>query len=578
MENMEGMLKLSLAGYQEEIAAAEMQFDQQRILERIWNRDFRVWSENPAEITNRLGWLDSPDASAALAGEIIDFVSAVRRDGFTNALLLGMGGSSLAAEVFSLAFGVKKGYLDLAVLDSTHPGAVLEHAQKLDPAKTLYIVSTKSGGTVETFSFMKFFYNQTLAKVGKGKAGKHFIAITDPGSGLESAARELKFRRIFLNDADVGGRYAALSLFGIVPAALLGIDVKELLQRAALMSRSCLPGNGLALDKNAAARLGVCMGLLADAGKDKITFITSAQLSPFADWLEQLIAESSGKTGKGILPVTGEAVLPPAGYAADRFFVYLHLQDDHAQDAAVSKLRAAGNPVAEIQFRDVYDIGGEFFRWEMATAIACWRMGIQPFNQPDVESAKALTRELLAKYAKEGRRMQPAAQYELPGIKVYASDHAVDINEVFPGFLGKNTLDFKSKGAEYISIQAYVQPDKNSRRLLQQIRAMLRLKYQTAVTVGYGPRFLHSTGQLHKGDAGKGLFVQILSLSEKDAPIPDHACSEESGISFGTLIAAQAFGDRQALLEKGRRVITFQFTNGQKAGFAHLLQLLAGNR
>ena len=378
VNKQDNMFRVSLAGYEKEISEAVAQLKTQRIVERIWEKDCLVWSASPAEITNRLGWLKSPAVSSAMADEIIDFVEAVRKDGFTNALLLGMGGSSLAAEVFSLSFGKKKGFLDLAVLDSTHPEAVLACAQRFDPKKTLYIVATKSGGTVETFSFMKFFFNQTLALVGKEKAGNHFIAITDPGSGLESAAKQLRFRKIFLNDPDIGGRYAALSLFGIVPAALLGIGIKELLSRAAFMVHSCQAASLAVPGDQPAARLGVIMGQLANSGRNKITFITSAQLSYFAGWLEQLIAESTGKAGKGILPVTGEEILQPDGYANDRFFVYLRLENDHAHDSAFQELLKAGHPGVEIILKDIYDIGGEFSagKWPLRLPAGAWESNL----------------------------------------------------------------------------------------------------------------------------------------------------------------------------------------------------------
>ncbi|MEI6613261.1 MAG: hypothetical protein WCL37_00015 [Chrysiogenales bacterium] len=575
MKKEEKLFIVSLAGYQKEIAEAEMQLRTQRIVERIWEKDYKVWSASPAEITNRLGWLKSPDVSLAMADDIFDFVEAVREDGYTSALLLGMGGSSLAAEVFSLSFGVKEGYLDLAILDSTHPEAVLAHSQKFDPKKTLYIISTKSGGTVETFSFMKFFYNQVLAVVGKEKAGKHFIAITDPGSGLETAAKQLNFRKIFLNDPDIGGRYAALSLFGIVPAALLGIDIKELLKRAALMVSSCQSANSNTQNENTPARLGVIMGHLANSGRDKIIFITSAQLSSFADWLEQLIAESTGKAGKGILPVVGGEILQPDGYANDSFFVHLRLQADHTHDQEILKLIAAGNPVVKIICKDVYDIGGEFFRWEMATAIASWRMGIQPFDQPDVEAAKNLARKMLAEYSQAGKLPQPSAKFASAGIRVYAEKNINNFKNLLSEYFGNDAEGFSNKGNEYVSIQAYVKPDKNTGQLLRQLRAIIQKKYKTAVTVGYGPRFLHSTGQLHKGDAGKGLFIQIISQIDKDMPIPDQAGANKSNISFGTLITAQAFGDRQALLDKKRNIITFQLNTDQETGCTVLLKIFS---
>jgi glucose-6-phosphate isomerase len=578
VKKTENRFTISLAGFQKGIAEAETQLQTHKILERIWKKEYRVWSENPDEIANRLGWLDSPAASATRADEIVDFVSAVMEDGYTSALLLGMGGSSLAAEVFGHAFAVKAGYLNLEILDSTHPEAVLERAGRFDPEKTLYIVATKSGGTVETFSFMKFFYNQALARLGKEKTGRHFIAITDPGCGLETAARQLNFRKIFLNDPNIGGRYSALSLFGMVPAALIGADIKKLLKRAARMAARCKPTIGPLPGDNAAARLGVIMGQLADSGRDKITFITSAPLVCFADWLEQLIAESTGKAGKGILPLVGEEIMPPAGYAADRFFVYLRLQDDHTHDHAVRDLITAGHPVVEIVCRDVYDLGGEYFRWEMATAVAGWRMGIQPFDQPNVEAAKILARDMLAEYAMKGKLPQPSVKFAVAGMKIYAETNAGDFNSLWREYAGDDGEGFRNRGNEYVAIQAYIRPDKNAWQALQKIRTAMQRKYKTAVTVGYGPRFLHSTGQLHKGDAGKGLFIQIVSRMDKDAPIPDMAGADPSRMSFGTLITAQAFGDRQALLAGGRRVITFLLDTDQETGYAALSELLANDR
>jgi glucose-6-phosphate isomerase len=575
MGKTEKTFSVSLPGYQKGIAGAEAQLRAQRIVARIWEKDYRVWNVDPAEIANRLGWLDSPAFSLSVADELINFAQTVREAGYTGVLLLGMGGSSLAAEVFSRSFASRTGSPGLEVLDSTHPEAVLEYAGRLDPEKTLYVVATKSGGTVETFSFMKFFYNQVLDLVGKEKAGDHFIAITDPGSGLESAARQLNFRKIFLNDANIGGRYAALSLFGMVPAALLGIDIRELLGRAARMADSCRSADRPVHGANTAASLGVIMGHLANSGRDKITLITSAALADFANWLEQLIAESTGKAGKGILPVVGEELMPPAAYGADRFFVYLRLQDDHAQDKAVQDLRTAGQPVVEIVCQDVYDLGGEFFRWEMATAIAGWRMGIQPFDQPNVERAKGLAREMLAEYASQGKLPQPPVKLAAAGMNIYADKDGSDPESLWRGYVGNDGREFHDKGNGYISLQAYIKPDAAARRSLQDLRTAMQKKYKTAVTVGFGPRFLHSTGQLHKGDAGKGLFVQILSRIDRDAPIPDRAGADESGMSFGTLITAQAFGDRKALQTSGRQVVTFQLSTDQETGCAALSAVLA---
>jgi hypothetical protein len=319
------------------------------------------------------------------------------------------------------------------------------------------------------------------------------------------------------------------------------------------------------------------MGHLANAGRDKITFITSDQFSYFANWLEQLIAESTGKAGKGILPLVGEEIMPPDGYANDRFFVYLHLQADQAQAEAVQSLIAAGHPVVEIVCQDVYDMGGEFFRWELATAIAGWQMGIQPFNQPNVEAAKILAREILAEYSREGKLPQPSVKFSAERIEVYADKNVSDFKSLLNEYFGGNVRDFKNRGNEYISIQAYLNPDNAARQFLQSCRTLLQQKYKTAVTVGFGPGFLHSTGQLHKGDAGKGLFLQIISRIDKDAPIPDQAGAEESSMSFGTLITAQAFGDRQALLASQRHVITFQMKTDQETGFASLFEIFKNN-
>lgn len=572
MKKKENVFRETLAGCEQGVPEAEARLRAQRIVERIWEKDYRVWGKEPAEIANRLGWLDCPETSLAQADEIDAFVTEVQAEGFNHALLLGMGGSSLAAEVFSHAFAVKEGCLALNVLDSTYPGAVLDVAARLDPGKTLHIISSKSGGTVETFSLMKFFYNQTLARVGPEKVGSRFVAITDPGSELEAAARQLDFRKIFLNDPNIGGRYAALSLFGIVPAALLGVDIREILQRAALMAR-----NGKEREGNTPARLGVIMGCLAACGRDKITFITSAGLASFADWLEQLIAESTGKEGAGILPLVNEELLPPHAYAGDRFFVCLRLRDDRALDRAVQGLCAAGQPLVEIVCRDMYAIGGEFFRWEMATAIAGWLMGIQPFNQPNVESAKIRAREMLVEFSRSGALPRPAPAFIADGLKVYATGGAGNLAGLWRGYFGKDALDFAAKGNAYIAIQAYMKPDEASALALRDFRTRLGKKYGTAVSIGYGPRFLHSTGQLHKGDAGKGLFIQLLSRIDEDAPIPDAAGADASTVSFATLIKAQAFGDRQALLENRRRVVTFEFDCDLQSGFAALFALLAGD-
>lgn len=540
--------KTFLGQYKTEIDNAGKELTEKKIVERIWQKDFTVWSDKPDEITNRLGWLISPEVSLSSLDEINSFVSSVCADGFTHALLLGMGGSSLAPEVFAQTFGVKKGFLDLSVLDSTDPGAVLECSRKFDPAKTLYIVSTKSGGTVETFSFMKFFYNQVQEKLGKEKVGNHFVAITDPGSGLETTAKQLKFRKIFLNDPNIGGRYSALSLFGVVPAALIGMNVKEFLGRAEKIALDSKVSNY----ENDSATLGVIVGELAKFGKDKVTFITSPQIEHFGIWVEQLIAESTGKVGKGILPVVGEEILSPEYYSNDRVFVYMHLSDDHKYDSEVLALKNSNHPVVEIILDDVYNLGAEMFRWEIATAVASWRIGIQPFDQPNVESAKILARKMVQEYKEKGKLPELKLTLSENGISVYGDVKAATLQNAINDFLSS------IENGSYVSIQAYLKPEEKTSAALQTLRTKIQKKYKVATTIGYGPRFLHSTGQLHKGDAGNGLFIQFISDMPEDANIPDEAGESKSSMSFGVLKNAQALGDREALIENKRKTITIK--------------------
>lgn len=547
-----------------------------KIMNRIWAHDHTVWKDDPADIGNRLGWLHSPDVMKDAIPEISALVEEVRAAGFTHALLLGMGGSSLAPEMFRFTFGVKEGYLDLAVLDSTDPGAVLEYANGLDLAKSLFIVSTKSGGTVETTSFMKYFYNQVSDVVGPEKTGDHFIAITDPGSSLEITAKALNFRKIFLNDPNIGGRYSALSFFGLVPAALIGMDIDSLLENAAIMICNSEGCNCPVSGDNAGAWLGAIIGELAKVGRDKLTLITSPAISHFGAWVEQLIAESTGKEGKGILPVDGESLVAPANYAKDRLFVYLRLENDSTHDAKLNELSDAGHPVVQINLRDLYDLGGECFRWEMATVVAGHLLKINPFNQPNVESAKVLARHMVSAYQKEGTLPELTPSLETDGILVYASFSASDLEEAFNTFLAQaNPGGNGSSGRSYLTLQAYVKPSDELYAALKELRKQLQLKNRMATTLGYGPRFLHSTGQLHKGDGGHGLFIQITADMPEDCPIPDHAGSEESSISFGTLKMAQALGDRQALIDGGRHVIRFHIGKNIVRGLRQLAKVLA---
>lgn len=547
---------LWLGDLQPNVEAALANLQHERIIARIWAHDHTVWKPEPTEITNRLGWLRIAEKMRAELPRLHAIAEAVRRAGYTHALLLGMGGSSLAPEVFRKTFGVAPGYLDLEVLDSTDAEAVRALSQRLDPVKTLYIVSTKSGGTVETFSFLKFFLNQVSQAVGPAEAGAHFIAITDPGSDLADMGHKLGFREMLLNDPNIGGRYSALSLFGLLPAALLGIDLTLLLDRAEAMTRDSGPSASAA--ENLAARLGAALGALAQAGRDKVTFVMSRPLVSFGDWVEQLIAESTGKEGHGILPVVGESLSGPEVYGPDRVFVHLRLAGDGAYEQELAALVEAGHPVIRLHLRDMYDLGGQFFLWELVTAVAGHLLGINPFDQPDVESAKVQGRKAVAAYKESGRLPDLAA----------APLHRATLE----AFLGG------ARAGDYVAIHAYLTPTPETDALLHALQAALRDKLRLAVTVGYGPRFLHSTGQLHKGDGNNGLFIQLLSSPREDVAIPDEIGADTSAIGFGALKLAQALGDGDALCQAGRRLLRFDLGQETLIGLQALLAFVTGVR
>ncbi len=544
--------EVALGAYQGAVDKALKQIKDQDIVGRIWAHDHTVWAQDPDEISNRLGWLHLPETMAESLGRIETLRETVRAEGYSHALVLGMGGSSLAPDVFARAFGHDHDGLTLKVLDSTDPGAVLALAHEVDPAKALYVVSTKSGGTVETLSFFKYFYNQVAQRVGADAAGDHFVAITDQGSKLHKLAEQYRFRTTFLNDPNIGGRYSALSFFGLVPAGLAGVDLELLLRRAQVMACNSERCNDVMDGNNLGGQLGTIMGALARAGRDKITLISSPGLANFGDWVEQLIAESTGKEGKGILPVVGEPVGSPDVYGYDRLFAYLRLEGDTTYDEAVGGLEAAGQPLVMLNLKDVYDIGGQFFLWEMATAVAGHILGIRPFDQPNVESAKVLARAMVASYQEEGRLPEGDSR---------------------PLNLGAlSTFLAQARAGDYVSLQAYIEPTPDCEAALRALQLELRDRTQLATTVGYGPRFLHSTGQLHKGDAGNGLFVQFVNEIGLDAPIPDEAGEATSAMTFGVLKMAQALGDAQALREADRRVIVFDLGLDPAASLKQLVK------
>ncbi len=558
----QSLLTANLGEHQAAVDRALAALADKNVMARIWKHDHTVWKPEPGDIANRLGWLTIASETQSNINKLNDLVRRVKADDYTHALLLGMGGSSLAPEVFELTFGPVEGFLTLAVLDSTTPEAVLAFDEQLDLEKTMFVVATKSGSTAETLSFFKYFYNRVAGTAGAENAGRHFIAITDPGSKLEALADQLAFRATFLNNPNIGGRFSVLSYFGQVAAALIGIDVPLLLERALIAAQIC--GPDVPPQDNPAAVLGVIMGELAKAGRDKVTLIASPPIASFGDWVEQLIAESTGKEGKGILPVVGAAPGAPEVYGPDRLFVYLRLAGDDTHDRAVDALEQSGQPVVRINFNDRYDLGGQFFLWELATAVAGVQLEINPFDQPNVESAKVLARQMIAAYHKEGRLPDQTPALTSDGIAVYGNTPAAGAPEAFAAFVEQ------ARPGDYISLQAYLPPTEATARQLKTLQTTLRDRTKRAVTIGFGPRFLHSTGQLHKGDAGNGLFVQITAGASRDAPIPDEAGSPESAMTFGVLIAAQAMGDRQALLDAGRRVLRFDL-GGDIAGGLNIL-------
>ena len=548
------------------------------IVGRIWRRDHTVWQPDPTEIADRLGWLDcaqdmlatyGADVAGAVGadqdlcrawstvGSIRGLVDAVRADGYTHVLLLGMGGSSLAPELFGTLWGEQAGGLALTVLDSTNADAIRAKTQDLDPARTLYVVSSKSGGTVETRTLFQHCYAQASLALCGTEVGAHFVAITDPGSALVALAQKHDFRAVFLNDPDIGGRYSALSYFGLLPAALAGVDVPLLLERALAMASGCQ----LEATENPGAWLGAVLGSLARAGRDKLTLLCSPQLASFGDWVEQLIAESTGKDGTGILPVAGESLVGPEAYGPDRLFVQLQLEGDESQDAAVNALEEAGHPVLRLTLKDKNDLGAQCFLWEFAVSVAGWRMGIHPFDQPDVESAKVQARQMVAAWQATGSLPQPEPQLCEAGVSVYSAEKADSLAEALADFLGQGAA------GDYIALQAWLMPDAVNAAALQSLRTQLRAASGLATTLGYGPRFLHSTGQLHKGDAGNGLLLQLTADAQTELTIP-----REGGMSFNVLSQAQALGDREALLAGGRRVLRLHLGRDVAAG----LRVIAG--
>ena len=549
---------LRLGGYAAAVDARLEAWRGEGFGRRLWEKDYRLWSpEEIPELTNRLGWLDLPDTMTAEVGTLERFAREVADEGIRDAVVLGMGGSSLAPEVYSRTFKPAFRYPAVTVLDSTHPAAVSALARRIDPAHSLFVVSSKSGTTTEMLSFFHFFWAQLE---GVADRGRHFVAVTDPGTPLEKLARERGFRAVFSAPPEVGGRYSALTPFGLVPAALLGVEVGRLLARAREMAIAC-GARGEAAG-NAGLALGAAMGELALAGRDKVTFVTSPSLESFPDWIEQLIAESTGKTilaggeRRGIVPVAGEPLGPPEAYGDDRFFAALLLQGDDIREieGRLENLERAGHPVARFRLSDRYDLGSEMFRWEFATAAAGAVLGLNPFDQPDVQLAKELAGKMM-KAAESG--VLPPSEGEVP---------AGDSGALSPAL---TRWVRGAKTGDYLGLHAYLAPNPRTTEVLRAIQATLHEKTRLAVTLGYGPRFLHSTGQLHKGGPDRCRFLQLVDQPAEDVAVP------ETNYTFGTLIRAQAEGDRQALEQRGRQVLRVQLGEDDDQGLRRLLQDLA---
>jgi len=505
-------------------------YRQQEVVRRIWDRDPSVWSG--ADEERWLGWLMLPAQDRVGIDQIVRFADEVKAEGIKDVVLLGMGGSSLAPEVMREVIGRAEGYPNLHVVDSTDPGQILSVERAIDFRRTLFLVASKSGTTLEVNILKQHFFHRAVEKLGKIEAGRHFVLTTDPGSKLEQVAKQEGFRAIFPGIPSVGGRYSALSNFGLVPAALLGAGPALLLDRARDMAqRSASAG-----DDNSALELGVLLGELALAGRDKPTLIAPPGLASFGAWLEQLVAESLGKQGKGIIPIEGERAGPPDVYGSDRVFIHLRSADavDRETDAVVDRLGRSGHPVVRIEWTDRHALGAEFFRWEFATAVAGAVLGVNPFDQPDVEAAKIVTRRLAAEYDQTGTLADDEPVLDETGVRAL--------------------LDQLHEG-DYFALLAFIEMNRAHQDALAAIRAAVRDRRKVATTVGFGPRYLHSTGQAHKGGPNSGVFLVITCDDPEDLPVPGQR------YSFGTIKRLQARGDFEVLASRGRRVVRVHLKN-----------------
>jgi len=544
---------LNLGKYQTHIKNRLQSWKEINFNQRLWAKDPFLWFSKPVpEITDRLGWLVLPEIMLKQLEELVSFAEEIKAQGISHIVLLGMGGSSLAPEVFQKTFGNKAGFPELIVLDSTHPVAVRSVEDKINPGRTLFLVSSKSGTTLETISLFRYFWMKTNQHTKN--PGRNFVAITDPDTHLIQLAQEKDFRQVFLSTPDSGGRYSAFTVFGLVPAALIGMDIHRFLERALIASKNS--SLYVSEEKASGLSLGAALGELAKS-RNKLTFFTSPTLRSFPEWLEQLIAESTGKNGKGIVPIVNEPLVSLNFYREDRAFVFLFLEGEETEELKdrIAALEADGHPTVRISLADKADLAQEIFRWEIAVAAAGAVLGIHPFNQPDVQLTKELTRIEMEK------RNESIAQIE-KGVETVSAEEPMVLAEALNNWMEK------ARPGDYISLQAYVSPTQEVTGALQKVRLGFLKRLQLATTMGYGPRFLHSTGQLHKGGPKRGLFLQLVDEPEIDLPVP------ETDFTFAALIQAQSVGDYKALKQRGQRVLRINLKKDVLGGLEHLTALI----
>jgi transaldolase/glucose-6-phosphate isomerase len=563
-------MKAELGSYSDDVKAALSKMESESWIRRIWRKDAALWKDDETHkkiIANALGWVTVVDQLVEHAGELEAFSQRIRNDGFTDVMLLGMGGSSLCPEVFRRTFGKIDGFPTLHVLDSTDPATVASFEQRVNLPHTLFVVASKSGTTTEPLMFYKYFFNR-MREIKGDRAGENFVAITDPGTLMEEMAKGDSFRRIFLNPPDIGGRYSALSYFGMVPASLQGFDFKTLLDRADRAQHACM--HYVPAEDNPAARLGAILGTLRNAGRDKLTLSIAPEIASLGLWIEQLIAESTGKEGKGIIPISGEPLGAPGVYGNDRLFVHIGVgAPDADTDAKLRALESAGHPVVRRRLHDLLDLGEEFYLWEMATAVAGAIVGINAFDQPNVQESKDYTKAFLEVYKKNGSLPDQELGSEGRGVKAYCDAETigqlgsgVSIEGFITAHLGRAHAD------DYVAMLDYIMETPEHEELVQAIRTHLRDALHLATTTGYGPRFLHSTGQLHKGGPAGGVFIQVTADNSVDVPLPNEP------FTFGVLKQAQALGDFQSLSSRHRRAIRLHLGTNVAAGLATLLEIV----